>query len=183
MRRVFGVTLCAVVLSLIAAAPASAQSLWVSPGITFPTGDFGEFADAGWMAAGGLNFPVGEGSFWVGPGLYYGSNGHETDGESTDQFGFMANAGINTAEQGETGLFFFGSTGFGSHAFKSDTEEDETDWGPYLGAGAGLSTPLGESNNFFIGGRYFHGLGDLEDTNYFSIFAGIGFAIGGDDGM
>ncbi len=181
MGRLLASTVFALVITTMAAAPlAGQQSWWISPAATFPTGDFGDDADTGWNVATGLNFAVGEGGFWVGPAVSYGSNNASEGDDSASQLSFIANAGISTNEPGERGLFFFGNTGYSSFNIDSDTSDPDTDWGPFIGGGAGVSIPAGESNNFFFGGRYFHGLSDIDNVNYFAVFVGLGFAVGGD---
>jgi hypothetical protein len=176
------------ILSFSLATEASAQSVFLGAGATIPSGDYGDYADVGWIAEAGISFPVGEqGIFLFADGLY-GSNSHsDHEGDKTNLLGGFA--GIEKAFMNEDGAgpFIFAEVGFLRHSYRSDehSEWEEDDTGLAFGGGAGYGLPLGENLNGWILGRYIRGQysGDegYEDWNtaFFGVMAGVSIQVGG----
>jgi opacity protein-like surface antigen len=153
-----------------------AQSIFVGGGATFPTGEFGDYADTGWIGVAGVLFPVGEGGLNVGVEGFYGQNNHnDVDGDKTNPYGAMAILEYDIGDDEGVGAYLFGGAGLLVHKFGTDATEgggSETNFG--YEAGAGVSFPLGGSTSLWAEGRYMGASG----TNFFGILAGLGFGIG-----
>ena len=80
------------------AVPSHAQAqttIYISGGAAIPTSDFGDFANTGWMAAGGVLFDVGPSGLGVGAEVFCGQNSHKDEfsffeNEKTTPYGAMA---------------------------------------------------------------------------------------------
>jgi hypothetical protein len=176
------------VLSFSFPTQASAQGVFLGGGATFPTGDYGDYADAGWMAEAGLSFPIGEQGIFIFADGLYGSNGHsDHDGDKTNLLGGFLGLEKMFANEAGAGPFIFGEVGFLRHSYKSDEypEWEEDDTGFAFGGGAGYSIMLSETLNGWVLGRYIHGMYSGDDgsedwnTSFFGIMAGVGIALGG----
>lgn len=187
MRKcaLFSVALLAV-LSFAIPTQVSAQSAFLGFGGTFPTGDYSDFGDGdgaktGYMAIGGLTFPLGDGNLSVLGEGFFGMNDHEYEGDKTNLYGAMAGLMFSAAEEGEAGIYAFGQGGLMVHDYKSDdfAEFEGSEKGFAFGGGAGYSFPLG-SLSAWVEGRYILGLFDDGDTSYAGIMAGLSFPFGGD---
>ncbi|MGD2046254.1 MAG: outer membrane beta-barrel protein [Gemmatimonadota bacterium] len=176
---------CAAVAVAFAAMAAPGQaSAQVTVGIggaaTIPTGDYGDFANTGWMGAVGVTVPVGESGLGVGATGVYGSNGHDEAvvPGTTDLLGALAHVGFSFATGGSMTPYVVGNLGFLQHKWKVDGVDDVTDSGLAFGGAAGLMFPLGS-----VVGRvqasYLIGSGDIDGTDFFGIGAGIGIPLGG----
>lgn len=187
MRKcaVFSVALLAV-LSFLLPTQVSAQSAFVGAGVTFPTGDYSDLGDedganTGWLTIAGLTFPVSDGPIsFIGEG-FFGSNGHEMEGDKTNIYGAMGGILLDPSAEGEAGPYAFGQAGLLVHDYKSDTYEEGSETGFGFGGGAGYGFPLGSISAWFEG-RYMHAMFDEGDTSFFGVMAGISFPLGGGDG-
>ncbi|MDP2470358.1 MAG: acyloxyacyl hydrolase [Candidatus Palauibacterales bacterium] len=154
-----------------------AQVIYVSGGATFPTGDFGDYANTGWMAAGGVLFGVGDSGLGVGGELFYGQNNHSVEGvdlnSKTSPYGAMA---IVDYSFGNGGIdpYVFGGAGVMVHRYSAEgfDSESETKFGYQFGAGIGF--PIGETTEIYAEGRYM----GATDTQYFGLLGGFAFGIG-----
>ncbi|MFH1763927.1 MAG: hypothetical protein ABIF09_07025 [Gemmatimonadota bacterium] len=186
MRKcvVLGIALLAV-LSITLPNQASAQGVFLGAGVTVPTGDYKDFGDGdgaktGYMAVGGVSFPIaGESLSIFGEG-FYGQNSHEYEGDKTNLYGAMGGVMIDLAPEGEAGLYFFGQAGMLVHKYSSDdfSEFEDSETGLAFGGGAGYSIPLGGMFGW-VEGRYMQGQFDDGNTSFFGVFAGISFPVGG----
>jgi opacity protein-like surface antigen len=154
------------------AIPAQAQTtLYIEGGATFPTGDFGDYANTGWMAAGGLLFGIGDSGFGVGGEVFYGENKHGTDevdlNSKTNPYGVMAIADYTFGSPGGLQPYLFGGAGLLVHRFSADNFDSESESQFGYQFGAGLSFPIG----LFIEGRYM----GASDTQFFGAMAGWAF--------
>lgn len=158
----------------------SAQGIFVGGGVTVPTSDFGDFANTGWMGFAGVLTPVGDQGFSVGAEGFFGSNGHEIEGDKTNLYGGMALASLSFG--GETAPatpFVFGGLGFMTHSYKSEStpQFEDSATGMTLGGGGGVTFPLGGAQGI-LAGTYIQGFGDIDETSLFGISAGVQFLFG-----
>lgn len=157
------------------ATPAAAQ-LYVQAGATIPTSDFGDFADTGWMGLAGYMIPLGEGNIFIGPEVFYGSNGHSDSDDKTNLLGANGAIGITFGDGESVTPYFMGILGILAHQFSPETGDNETETGVSFGGAAGLG--IGE--RFFVEGRFTTAsIGDSDTsgggitTAIFGIFAGV----------
>lgn len=160
---------------------ASAQGIFLGGGITSPTGDYGDYADVGWMVEAGFNIPISDNGLYAFVDGLYGSNNHEIEGDKTNLLG--AFGGLEYAL--ESGLFVFGEVGLLKHSYKSDDfpEYEGDDTGFAFGGGVGYAFPIGNFTGWALG-RYIQGQFDGEDgnTTFLGIMAGVTVPLGGDEG-
>jgi hypothetical protein len=181
MKRVWSVAALAAACSLFGSGDAAAQAgVFLGGGATMPTGDFGDFANVGWMGFGGVGFPVGQDGLFLGAEGFYGSNGHEVEGIKTNLYGGNALIGVNFYEQGEAGPFVAAGLGLMTQQLKSETIPalEDSASGFALTGLAGLSFPLGTVEGM-LSATFTRAFGDLEDLMFAGIFAGIGIPVGG----
>jgi hypothetical protein len=183
MKRFVTAALALAFVGGLAPAPTAAQiTVFIDGGATIPTGDYGDYANTGWMGSAGVTVPVGESGLFVAGTGFYGSNNHsDIDGDKTNLLGGVGSLGYAIASDGSMMPYVFGSVGFMQHSYKSDTYPDLEDSvsGLAFGGGAGVSFPLGGINGN-VQGAYIMGSGDIDGTQFFSIGAGIGIPLGGD---
>ena len=171
-RSVFLLTAFALMAFAI---PAQAQTtLYIGGGGSFPTGDFGEFADTGWMAVGGAIFGLGDSGFGVGGEVFYGQNNHKEEvslfeNTKTTPYGIMAIADYTFGSPDGLQPYLFGGLGLLVHKFSGDgfDSESESQFGYQFGAGLAFNFGL------FIEGRYM----GASDTQYFGALAGWAFGL------
>lgn len=170
LSRVFAVAL------LVAVSAPSAQAQmqpYFGGGILSPSGEFADYAKAGWMVFGGVQRPLGQAAV-IGLTASYGHAPHEGD------FNTATNIPGITLDIGRafgTGRFMpyvRGGVGFIQHRFDAgDTGgENDSETKFAFGAGGGVTTAVG-SNTMFAGVHYT----GAEDTNFLSIY--VGFGLGG----
>jgi hypothetical protein len=174
-----------VALSFLVPAQLSAQSVFLGAGAGFPTGDYADFGDGdgantGFLAIGGVTFPVSEGRFSVLGEGFFGSNSHDYEDDKTNLYGAMAGLLFDTSGEGEAGIYAYGQAGLMVHSYKSDSFEEDSETGFAFGGGAGYGFPLGGLNGW-VEGRYMQGLFDDGNTTFFGVLAGLSFPLGGDN--
>ena len=181
MRRSFNVFLVVGSLALTSSAPLAGQAyVFAGAGVTVPSSDYSEYADAGWTTTAGLLVPVGTG-FLVGGQGFYGRNGHkDIAGDRTDLLGAM---GLVYRTFGEPdGITPFASLGAGymQHSFKSEStpSAEASDSGFAMSGGVGIEVPLGGLRGF-VSGAYFAGFGPLRETRFVAGNLGLGIPLGG----
>ena len=183
MKRFVTAALSLAFVGVMAPAPTAAQiTVGIGGAATIPTGDYGDYANTGWMGSVGITAPVGSSGLGVAVDGFYGSNNHsDIDGDKTNLLGVTGSLGYAIATGGSMMPYVFGSLGFMKHSYKSDTYPDLEDSvsGLAFGGGAGVSFPLGSINGN-VQGTYLMGSGDIDGTQFFAIGAGIGIPIGGD---
>jgi len=161
-------------------ATASAQSIFVGGGVTIPSGDYGDYAKTGWIADAGVTFDIGEQGLWVYGEGFYGSNKHDDDsGDKTNVYGAMGGVGYEFDTGGSLGIYVFGGAGLMVHQYKPDTGDSDSESKFGYEGGAGVDFPLGDRIGLWVEGRFM----GSKDTNFFGILAGLGFDLGGGDGM
>ena len=156
------------------AVPAQAQTtLYLGAGASFPTGDFGDFSNTGWMGVGGVIFGMGDSGFGVGGEVFYGQNntkdefGTLFENSKTSPYGVMAIADYSFGSPDGLQPYLFGGLGLMVHRFSGDNfeSESESQFGYQFGAGLGFNFGL------FVEGRYM----GSSDTQYFGALAGWAF--------
>ena len=188
MRKcvLFGVS-ALVAFTLLLPSQGSAQiGVFVGAGGTLPTGDYGEYADMGWMLEAGANYAINDsGLYLFGEGLF-GSNGHGgdlgIDGDKTNLLGVFGGVELNLAPEADAGFFVFAEVGMLKHDYKSDDfpEYEGSENAVAFGGGAGYNFPIGGLNGWALA-RYLQGQFDGEDgsTAFFGVSAGVSFPLGG----
>jgi len=157
---------------------ANAQSIFVLAGLSAPTGDYGDFADTGWLAAGGVTFPIGEAGLWAGAEGLYGQNSFSSDvvDENFKIFSAMGILGYDIPTQSTVSPYVFGGAGL----MTLSNGDSESGFGWQLGGGVGFET--GGKVNPFVEGRYQSAsIGDEgEDltVSVFGIEAGVSIGLG-----
>jgi opacity protein-like surface antigen len=170
----------AALLAFAFPAAGTAQTLYISGGATFPTGDYGDYADTGWMLAGGVLFSdIGTAGLSLGADGFYGQNSHnDYDGDKTNLYGAMGIVQYNIGS-GNLQPYVWGGAGWLAHKYSGDEfpEDEGTDssFGYQLGAGIGYG--LSENVSIYGEGRYMAGTGDNKDTKLLGVFGGLAFAI------
>jgi opacity protein-like surface antigen len=120
-------------------------------------GDFGDFADTGWMAAAGLLFPVGQQGVWVAAEGLYGRFAHsDVDGDATNLYGGSGLLGYTFTSGGRLAPYVFASAGMLVHdydpedtAFDVDSESNFS-----YGVGGGFDYALSERIGFWFAAQY-----------------------------
>ena len=160
------------ILALGSASDAEAQNIFVKAGGAFPTSEFGDAFDTGWIVAGGLTFPLGPGGFWLGVEGSYGQNGTAVDGVDANPIGAMAILGFDLPVPGSLSPYVFGGAGLLateklSAGVLSDTESK---FGYQLGGGLDLGSGLISP---FIEVRY----ESSTDIDFFAAMAGLSIGV------
>jgi hypothetical protein len=176
MRRARLPVLLAALL-LGTAAPGAAQAFgFIGAGATFPTGDYGEYADTGWLASLGVGLPVGPAGFVVGIEGFYGQNNHsDFEGDKTNPYGADLFGLYRLGAAGRVAPYVLGAVGILVHKYGSDTYEEDSSSEFLFSAGAGVDIPLNGPLSLYGEGRYF----SAGDTGFFGILAGLTFGFGG----
>jgi len=141
-------------------------TLYIGAGGSFPTSDFGDVYDTGWMGTAGALF--GAGPVGVGAEFFYGQNNISVDGSDAKAtpWGFMGIVDYAFGQPDKIRPYVFGGLGVMITRFSGSEESvSETEFG--YQAGAGLSFPLG----IYVEGRYMGS--DL--AKYFGALAGFAF--------
>ena len=172
------------------AAPTQADAqttLYLGAGASLPMGDYGEYANTGWLAVGGVVFGIGDSGFGVGGEVFYGQNNHKEEesffeDEKTTPYGIMAIADYVFGTEGGIRPYVFGGAGLLVHKFSASGVESESESAFGYQAGLGVSFPVGASSSLFAEGRYMGssstGEGEFSTTtNFFGLLAGFAFGL------
>ena len=162
MKRLLCAALAVASLALSAPENSSAQAnVFLGGGVTLPVSDFGELANTGWQGWAGALAPVGDAGIQLGGEGFYGKNNHETDGNQTRLYGFLALVGMMWGEPDGLQPGVYGGLGFMNRSFTSETIPalDSSASSFAWGGGAGVGYPLGGVNGW-LGGSYTSGTGD-----------------------
>lgn len=156
-------------------AAVSGQGIFVGGGVTIPTGDFGDYADTGWLASAGFSFDIGEAGLSAGVEGFYGENKHsDVDGDKTNPYGAMGFLLYRAGNAESVGPYFYGGAGLLVHRFSPASGDSESDTNFGYEAGAGLDFPFSDNVGAWVEGRFM----GASDTNFFGIVAGLGFGLG-----
>ena len=176
MMKKRSVLILAAFAFLAFAIPAQAQTtLYIGAGGSFPTGDFGDYANTGWIGTAGALFAVGAPGLSAGAEFFYGQNNHKSElsedvDSKTTPWGFMGILDYSFGEAGSIQPYLFGGAGVLIHKFSTEGfSESETKFGWEFGAG--LAFPIGATSSIYAEGRYV----GSEYTKYFAALAGFAF--------
>lgn len=176
MKR-FGLVLLAVMALVVAARPASAQSIrWgLGAGLLMPTGDYADFDKMGYTAGlgGTYNLPGGIG---IRADVSYGTTSEKSGitAHSSKILGGMASVVYAFGAAGPK-PYVMGGLGFTN--LKSDISgTDESTTKVAFGFGAGVTFPLGTGGNrLFAETRYTSVSTEGSSTTFLPILVGISF--------
>lgn len=162
---------------LLFAVPLEAQFIFVGGGLTIPTGDFGDFADTGWMTTGGFGVDIGESGLAAGVEGFYGQSSEEVGEADVDLYGAMGFLLYRVGNPARVGPYLFAGAGIHGVDVTDPATEDasETKFGYEFGAG--LDFPFATRVGAWLEGR-FMGSSAFESTNFFGILAGLAFSLG-----
>ena len=159
---------------LLVPAVANAQvMLFLGGGPTFPSGEYSDYANTGWMGHAGVGFAVGPRGLTAGVDAFYGQNNHsDIEGDKTNPYGAMGFLAYRFGNPERPGIYLIGDAGFLVHKYGSDTFESESESQFAFGGGAGVEIPMG-GKSIFIEGHYT----TSDGTNFMSALVGIGFGL------
>lgn len=188
MRTASRAVFAALALAALPALPVAGQSIFVGVGPTFPISDYGDYANTGFLAIGGVLFPLGESPASVVVEGFYGQNGHTEEAGSgkTNPLGVMGGIVLDFAAEGEAGPYVFGEAGLMVHKYSPETGDGDSESAFGFGGGAGYSFPLG-GVTAWAEGRYMSASFDAEvgsessseTTAFLGIVLGLSFPVGG----
>lgn len=188
MRRSLTAVLIAAFAGLSAPGDGLAQAiLHVAGGATFPMGDYGDFADTGWLGHAGVALPVADAGLAVGAAGYYGSNSHtNVDGDKTNLYGGLGFVNYAFGSPEAMSPFVVAMAGLMVHSYESDPFPglEESDTGFAVGGGAGVAVPIGSVSGFVEGwllNGFFGGENgsDGRNTTIAGVDVGVQFTVGG----
>lgn len=171
IRKTVRAAAAALVLTAAAALPAQAQvsspiKFNVRAGASLPMGDFGDFANTGFILGGGLTLRAPLMPVALRVDGDFNRFTHETADEDVTVWALTANAQVAPAL---SPVYFIGGVGaYSSSAF----DNSSTDFG--LNGGVGLRIPL-TTFNTFVEARFHSIFSEGGNTNYLPITFGIEF--------
>ncbi|MCI0436557.1 MAG: hypothetical protein L0271_23410 [Gemmatimonadetes bacterium] len=176
-RIALTLTLTAALTLLIPASFAGAQapSFFLGAAPTLPTGEYGDYAKTGWLAAAGLTRTLEGRRIWLGAEGVYGQNSHDdVDGDKTNLYGANGLVGLDLHESQRPGPYLYASLGILVHKFSPATGEGESDGAFAYSGAAGYSIPLG-GLGLWLEARYYK----RKDTAFIPLMVGISVGGGG----
>lgn len=155
----------AAVLSLAVVAPVHAQSVYVSAGLSSPSGDDLEDLNTGWLAAAGATFGIGENGLWAGLDAAFGQNNVDeavaTDA-SVKPWSIMGVLGFSPETAGSVDPFVWAGAGIMGASLSGTDDEVDAGFGWQAGAGVAFGSP--DSNvRPYVEGRYHSASLDITD--------------------
>jgi hypothetical protein len=179
MPRFFATALAIASLAF-SAQSASAQSMvFLSAGVTFPSGDYAGIAEDGWMGHGGVAFPIGTAGFSLGVDGFYGVNKHDGEGDQTNLYGGGAFVLYDLPASGSLQPYVFGGPSYMVRKYKSTAFPEVSNSGLAAQIGAGLSVPAGQLTTY-LEGTYTTALSeDIDGTDWVTVSIGIDLPLGG----
>jgi hypothetical protein len=184
MLRWVGICTATLVALSLYFSPGSAQEVFLGAGGSLPTGDFGVYADVGWVVGGGLGLPLNDKGLSIFADARFGSNKYsDIDGDKAVLLAGFVGIEMSFSGSGGVGPFVFGKAGVLRHDDRSrDFPQYEVDGtGAAFGGGAGYRLPLKGSLNAWVLGEYIQGQFDDEDgnTTFLALMAGVSIPLGG----
>jgi hypothetical protein len=147
--------------------------LFIGGGPTFPSGEYSDYANTGWIAHAGIGFPVGPQGLMIGVDGFYGQNNHsDIDGDKTNPLGAMGFIAYRIGNPERPGIYLIGDAGLLVHKYGSDTYDSESESQFAFGGGAGVEIPLG-GKKIWVEGHYT----TSDGTNFISTLVGISFPL------
>jgi hypothetical protein len=180
VRRGIAAIVTLVALMSTASLAQAQVNLTLAGGATFPTGDYGKYANTGYIASAGLLFKVGTNGLSLGGQGFYGANSHsDFDGDKTTLSGVLGTVTYRLGDATKPGVFLTGNIGLLSHKYSSDKfpSEEGSSSGLAFGGGAGVAIPRG-SMNFYVVARYLTASIDNETTSFIPVQAGVTIPLG-----
>lgn len=178
MRRAPVGSIAVLLLALAFPLTAHAQSVYVLGGGAFPLGDYGDFADTGWMVAGGFAFDIGEDGLFAGAEGLYSRSGTEVEDLSTKPWSVMGFLGYNIPTQSTVSPYLFAGAGIQGVTVSAEGADSETDSAFGYQFGAGLTFASGSNISPLVELRY-QGSGDENvDLNFIGVAAGVQIGLG-----
>ena len=179
MKRSIAVAVAVTVMGVAGARDASGQGIFAGGGVTIPTGDYGDFANTGWMAFGGVLSPVGTQGLSIGAEGFFGSNGYDVTEGKSNLYGALALGGLTFGAEGAAASpFVFGGLGFMTHSAEPAIGADVSESGVALAGGGGVSFPFSPAVQGMIVGNYLHAFIEDGSTALFGLSAAIQFLFG-----
>ena len=167
---------CILLCLLLVPAAAAGQAFgFLGAGVTFPTGDYGDYAKTGWLGSAGVGFPIGDAGLAVGAEAFYGQNNHDYKGDKTHPYGALGFVQYGFGDMEALHPYVLGGAGLMVHKYSSDTFKNDSDTKFAYTFGAGLSYPLGGTTGLYGEGRYY----GRDGTNFFGILGGLYVTFGG----
>lgn len=177
MKRRARVLFPLLVAWLLVPSIATAQTrLFFGAGATLPNGDYGEYANTGWMLNAGLGFPLKNPKVGVNISGWYGGNSHsDFEGDETTLYGAFGHLTYRFHEPQKAGLFAGAGAGFLAHSYGSEQfpDEEHTDTGFAYSLLAGLDIPLKKLGLYVLAGW----VGG--DDTMVRLMAGLSIPLGG----
>jgi len=168
-------------LALTLPAQAAAQGVYIGAGMNFPTSDYKDYHDNGFLGVAGVSFPLGMEALSVyGEGLWGRNAINDENDAVTNPYGVMGGLLYDFAEEDSPGFYVFGQAGLMVHKYSSDEYGDESDSGFGFGGGAGFGYPM-DGMGFWVEGRYLSASIDNSTTAFMAVMAGISVYLGGND--
>jgi len=165
-----------VALMLLIPAAVSAQAFgFLGAGVTFPSGDYGDYANTGWLGSAGVGFPIGDAGLAVGGEAFYGQNNHDFKGDKTHPYGVLGFVQYSFGNMDKLHPYVLGGAGIMVHKYSSDTYKGDSDTKFAYTFGAGVSYPLGGTTGLYGEGRYY----GRDKTNFIGILGGLYVTFGG----
>lgn len=176
-----GMAAVAVLSAVLFASNVSAQvALTVAGGASLPMGDYGKYANTGYVATVGLLVKTSKPGMSLGGQLLYGGNSHsDYDGDKTTLTGLLGTVNYRFGDAAKAGPFVVGNVGLLRHTYSSDKFPDEegTSYGVAFGGGAGFAIPRGSMNLYAVA-RYLMASIDGETTAFVPIQVGVTIPLG-----
>ena len=140
IRRMLLLSAAAVSLTVFAPSQSQAQSVFVLAGGAFPTGEFGDSFDTGWIVAGGAKLPLGPGGLWIGVEGSYAQHDTSIPGLTANPTGAMLIAGFDVPVPGGLSPYVF--VGGGLLVPTGDLSDSGSKFGYEVGGGFKLGSGL-----------------------------------------
>lgn len=156
---------------------AQAQSIFVTGGAVFPTGDYGDFADVGWMVAGGVSVDIGDSGLFAGAEGLFSRSGTEAEGVSAKPWSALGFLGYSIATESAVSPYVWGGAGLQGVTVSFDgASESDSAFG--YGFGAGVAFAGQSSITPLIEARFQGSSDDSVDLHFIGVSAGVGIRLG-----
>jgi hypothetical protein len=165
--------------ALLLAAPqaASAQvGFFIGAGALMPMGEFGDYANTGFLVVGGVSIPTANQKVGVDVMAFYGRATHDGDlNEATNIPGAAVGLTYMLSSGGSVMPYLSVMAGALQHRYDPGDSgfEEDSETQVMFGGGGGLAIPM-SSMMLFVDARYAH----TKDTAFLSLSVGLGFGGG-----